>query len=52
MDWPAKFERERVQFVILDRRTDGYLIAILRRRHAWMVDFEDTDSVIFARRSR
>jgi hypothetical protein len=52
MDWLAIFEREDVQFVILDRRTDGDLIAALRRHRGWVVDFQDRESVIFARRSR
>jgi hypothetical protein len=52
MDWLALFEREEVRFVILGRRTDRDLIGLLRRQRGWRIDFEDTESVIFARRSR
>lgn len=52
VDWLALFEQERVRFAILDRRTDSDLVRVLRRRRGWMVDFEDKESVIFARRSR
>ncbi|MBN1658952.1 MAG: hypothetical protein JXA93_11145 [Anaerolineae bacterium] len=52
MDWLAMFEREGVEWVILDRRTDGDLIAMLRRRRGWTVEFRDKESMIFARRSR
>lgn len=51
MDWLALFQRENVRFVILGRRTDGSLIRLLRRQCGWLVDFEDGESVIFARRS-
>jgi hypothetical protein len=52
VDWLALFEQEDVRFIVLERRTDRDLVAKLRRRHRWMVDFEDKESVIFTRRSR
>jgi hypothetical protein len=52
MDWLALFEQENVRSVVLDPSTDRDLIERLRRRHGWMLDFEDKELVIFMRRSR
>jgi hypothetical protein len=52
VDWLALFEQEKVRFVILDRRSDRDLVALLRRRGGWTVDFEDEESMIFKWRSR
>ena len=52
MDWLALFEREGVQFVVLDRRADRDLVAMLRHQRGWVVDLEDENSVLFARWSR
>jgi hypothetical protein len=45
------FEQEDVRIVILDRRADRDLVAMLRRRPGWIVDFEDKESMIFTRNS-
>ena len=50
VDWLALFEQEGVHVAILDRRTDSDLIGALRLRPGWVLDFGDTESVIFARR--
>jgi hypothetical protein len=52
VDWLALFDQENVRFVILDRRADRDLVARLRRQRGWIVDFEDEESMILARRSR
>ena len=49
MGWLALLEQERVQCVILDRRTDSDLIGALRRQRSWAIDFEDSGSVILVR---
>jgi hypothetical protein len=51
VDWLALFEQEKVQFAILDRRTDSGLVGMLRRRRGWIAVFEDNKSVIFTRES-
>jgi hypothetical protein len=51
VDWLALFDRENVQFAILDLRTDGDLVGMLRRQCRWIVDFEDKETVMFTRRS-
>lgn len=52
VDWLRLLEQENVRFVILDRRADRDLVEMLERQRGWAVDFEDQESVIFARRSR
>ena len=48
-DWLALFDRQNVRFVILNLLEDNDLVKTLRSQPGWMVDFEDTDAVIFAR---
>lgn len=52
MNWLKLLDQERVGAVILDRRSDRELVARLRRRQGWTVDFEDKESVIFTRNPR
>lgn len=48
-DWPELFEREGVQFAVLDPCDDGTLVEALRSHAAWTVDFADEEAVIFGR---
>jgi len=47
--WLELFEREDVQFVVLDPREDRSLVETLQSHRGWAVDYEDTDGVVFAR---
>ncbi|MBN2007258.1 MAG: hypothetical protein JXA21_28160 [Anaerolineae bacterium] len=49
VNWPEHFEAHDVQFVVLNLSQDKDLVQTLRRRLGWTVDFEDQESVIFAR---
>ncbi len=48
-DWLALFDRQNVRFAILSLLEDNDLVKALRSQPGWVVDFEDADSVIFAR---
>lgn len=48
-DWPAVFDRYGVQFLILDVKSDGDLLRRFLVEPQWTVDFEEGDSVLFAR---
>jgi hypothetical protein len=47
--WLAILDRYGVRFLILDRQRDDKLLRLIRSRPDWTVDFEDSDSVLFAR---
>ena len=48
-DWLKTLDQENVHFVILDPSDDGALVETLRSEQGWIVDFEDTEAVIFTR---
>jgi len=48
-DWLALFDRQNVRFAILSLLGDNDLVEALRSQPGWVVDFEEADSVIFAR---
>lgn len=48
-DWPTVFDRYGVQFLALDVNSDGDLLQRFQGEPQWTVDFEDGDSVLFAR---
>jgi hypothetical protein len=45
----ATLDTYGVQFLILDKERDRTLLQLVRSRPGWTVDFEDTESVLFAR---
>jgi hypothetical protein len=45
----AALDTHGVQFLILNKERDGTLLQLVRSRPGWAVDFEDTESVLFAR---
>ena len=47
--WLRRFDREDVQFVVLDLRDDGSLVRTLRCQQEWSVDYEGDGAVVFAR---
>ena len=47
--WLAALDTHGVQFLILDKERDGRLLQLVRSSPGWTVDFEDTESVLFAR---
>lgn len=47
--WPTVFDRYGVQFLALDVNSDGDLLQRFQVEPQWTVDFEDGDSVLFAR---
>lgn len=51
-NWLSALERYRVAYIILSARHDGDIIKALRSQDDWMVDFEDKETVIFARTMR
>ncbi|MBN1875075.1 MAG: hypothetical protein JXA33_12655 [Anaerolineae bacterium] len=48
--WLRLFEKEQVQFIVLNRRDDGELVKAIHSKPEWIVDFEDDQAVIFAMR--
>ncbi|MBN1888976.1 MAG: hypothetical protein JW850_13360 [Thermoflexales bacterium] len=48
-DWLEAFDRYHVQFVVMDRHSDGELISRLHAQPGWKIDFDDGEDVIFAR---
>jgi hypothetical protein len=49
-DWLRLFEKEHVQFIILDRQDDAELLKVIHSQPRWIVDFEDDQAAIFALR--
>ena len=47
--WLASLDAFQVQFLILDAQRDRALLDAARAHPAWMVDYEDGDSVLLAR---
>ena len=45
----AMLDQHRVQYLILNKERDGYLLSLARARPGWTVDFEDGTSVLFSR---
>lgn len=48
--WLRLFEKEQVQFIVLNRRDDDDLVKAIHAQPGWSVDFEDGQAVIFALR--
>lgn len=48
-NWSHVLEKHGIQFVVLSRSQDKKLVKALRFRPGWLVDFEDQNTVIFAR---
>ena len=48
-NWLEVFDEHSVQFVVLDRHSDGELLDCLRMQPGWKVDFDDGQDVIFVR---
>lgn len=48
-DWLEVFDKYSVQFVVLDRHSDGELLNRLHAQPGWKIDFDDGHDVIFAR---
>ena len=46
-DWLQMLDEENVQFIILDLQTDAELVEVIRSQPKWIVDFEDTEVIIF-----
>jgi hypothetical protein len=49
--WLAVLDQYRVEYLILDPRHDGALLAAASRHPAWTVDYDDGESVLLARSS-
>ena len=49
-DWLRLFEKEQVQFIIMNQQADAELLEVIRSHPEWIVDFEDDQAVIFALR--
>ena len=47
--WLPMLDRHGVQFLVLDPRTDGELVRLVRSRPGWSVDFDDGKAVVLAR---
>ena len=48
-DWPTVLDSYGVQFLAVDVNSDGDLLQRFQEEPQWSVDFEDGDSVLFAR---
>ncbi|MBN1888986.1 MAG: hypothetical protein JW850_13410 [Thermoflexales bacterium] len=48
-NWLEVFDTYSVQFVVLDRHSDGELLSRLHAQPDWKIDFDDGEDVIFAR---
>jgi hypothetical protein len=48
--WLRLFEKEQVQFIVLNRHDDDDLVKAIYSQPEWIVDFEDDQAVIFALR--
>ncbi|MDY6874829.1 MAG: hypothetical protein SWK90_01300 [Chloroflexota bacterium] len=48
-NWPRVFDELGVQFLVLDRHSDNDLLDLFRSQPGWALDFEDEETVIFAR---
>lgn len=46
-EWLRLFDREDIQFIILDLHADADLVTAIRSQPGWLVDFEDDETVIF-----
>ena len=47
--WLPMLDRHGVQLLVLDPRTDGELVRLVRSRPGWSVDFDDGKAVVLAR---
>jgi len=47
--WLKIFDQHDVKFIALDLRSDGDLVKFVRSQPEWVVDFENGESVLFAR---
>jgi hypothetical protein len=48
-DWLRVIDACRVQFLVLNLQSEGDVVKLFRSRPGWNVDFEDEESIIFAR---
>jgi hypothetical protein len=48
-DWLRVIDAYRVQFLVLNRQSEGDVVKLFRSQPGWSVDFEDGESIIFAR---
>jgi hypothetical protein len=47
--WLKALDENGAQYLVLDRCTDTNLINLFRSQSGWKVDFEDEETVLFAR---
>lgn len=47
--WLTALDTHDVQFLILDKERDGTLLQLVRSSPGWTADYEDKESVLFAR---
>jgi hypothetical protein len=50
-DWLSALDVYQVQYVALDKRTDGSLVRRMRAASGWVADLEDREAVLFARKA-
>lgn len=48
-DWLRVLEAYRVRFLVLNLKSEGDVVSFFRAQSEWSVDFEDEESIIFAR---
>jgi hypothetical protein len=48
-NWLAILDSYGAQFLILDKRRDGEFLQLVQSHPGWTVDFEGSDSILFAR---
>ena len=48
-NWLTMLDAYHVRYLVLNLQTEGDLVNYFRSLPGWLVDFEDQDSIIFAR---
>ncbi|MEA3339979.1 MAG: hypothetical protein U9R15_08440 [Chloroflexota bacterium] len=48
-DWVGMLDEHDVQFLVLDRYSDGDLLKLFGSHPGWTVDFKDRETVLFVR---
>jgi hypothetical protein len=50
VNWPEVFDRYRVQYLFLDKEGDRELLRQFRTEPQWLVELENRESVLLARK--
>jgi hypothetical protein len=48
-NWLRALDTHRVQFLVLNRQSESDMVKYFRSQPGWEIDFEDGESIIFAR---